>query len=285
MEKNLNQLGPDREIELINLGVPGYGPVESLEMWKSIGVRYDPDFVIYGFFYGNDVTDNLPGRQYHAVLGERVLIKHDYLWNRSRFLALLCKRIKVFQFRMGHDLGNKLEGIAEEDLIEPRKYFMGLLHKKNIGYYEHYYRYLETQIREFKRFSEETASPLMVLRFPEKVMVDRATRERVASEAGYDMKDIAVTRICRKLDSILADAGISSPEDVVSGDMTPMIAGYQYREELYIESHWNERGNGFAADAMLEPVHRFLSEQGVRFRRQPGSPDRNGGQVDTGDFF
>jgi hypothetical protein len=265
LEKSLNALGPDREIELINMGVPGYGPVESLEMWKSMGVKYEPDFVIYGFFYGNDMTDNLPDKHYRAVLGERVLIDHDSPWGRSRFLAILKKRISVHQFKRTHDTEKEMHGITELDLLDPRKYFMGMMHQDQQKYYEHYQGYLEILLKEYHRFADEKGSPLLVLRFPEKIMVDRATREYVANEAGFNLEDISVDRIREKLDSILVNAEVSSIDHVSHGDITPEITRHQAEEELYVETHWNERGNKVAANAMIQPVHDFLTAHGVMF--------------------
>jgi hypothetical protein len=47
MEKNLAKMGIQADI--INLGVPGYGMDQAFLRWKTFGVTFSPDIVIFGF--------------------------------------------------------------------------------------------------------------------------------------------------------------------------------------------------------------------------------------------
>lgn len=48
----------DRRVEVINLGVGGYGTAQEYLYLRDEGLRYQPDLVILAFFTGNDVQDN-----------------------------------------------------------------------------------------------------------------------------------------------------------------------------------------------------------------------------------
>lgn len=48
-----------KDVQVINMGVSGYGNDQELLTLKSEGVKYDPDLVIVVFSFGNDVSDNM----------------------------------------------------------------------------------------------------------------------------------------------------------------------------------------------------------------------------------
>ena len=47
-----------RGVEVLNLGVGGYGTAQQLLTLEEDGLRYRPDLVVLGFFLGNDVQNN-----------------------------------------------------------------------------------------------------------------------------------------------------------------------------------------------------------------------------------
>ena len=57
-------------VEVINLGVSGYGTLQEYYVLKNEGVRYHPDLVLLGFFFGNDLSDNSSDLKKERV-GER----------------------------------------------------------------------------------------------------------------------------------------------------------------------------------------------------------------------
>lgn len=46
------------DMEVINLGVGGYGTLQEYLVFRDIGQHYKPDIVLLGFCFGNDVRDN-----------------------------------------------------------------------------------------------------------------------------------------------------------------------------------------------------------------------------------
>ena len=67
----------DSRVEVINLGVGGYGTLQELLFWEEEGRRYNPEVVILAVFLGNDLTDNSralqerlrtrPGDVFHVI--------------------------------------------------------------------------------------------------------------------------------------------------------------------------------------------------------------------------
>ena len=57
------------KFEVIALGKSGYGPKEALELYKTIGAKYDPDLVVWSFTDINDIKDSNP--QWKTVVLEK----------------------------------------------------------------------------------------------------------------------------------------------------------------------------------------------------------------------
>jgi hypothetical protein len=58
--KQLERLASNNavDIEIINLGVGGYGTLQEYLVFRDIGKNYNPDIVLLGFYLDNDVTNN-----------------------------------------------------------------------------------------------------------------------------------------------------------------------------------------------------------------------------------
>ncbi len=56
-EKEIKQCNDN--VQVINLGVPGYGTAQEYLMWSHFGKDYDPDIVVLSYAGGNDLADNL----------------------------------------------------------------------------------------------------------------------------------------------------------------------------------------------------------------------------------
>jgi len=59
LERELQKyLGPTRKVEVINLGVSGFGTDQELLALRHYGIKYQPDLVLLAFLTGNDVRNN-----------------------------------------------------------------------------------------------------------------------------------------------------------------------------------------------------------------------------------
>jgi len=96
------------KIEVVSMGVPGFGTDQVLEVIKHEGKIYKPDIVIYQFC-GNDLTDNLMPdsntsdihlyKPFKYILRNRKLIKLKLSSPASMFFAKLKYAIKAILFK------------------------------------------------------------------------------------------------------------------------------------------------------------------------------------------
>jgi len=66
-----------KNIQVINMGVSGYGNDQELLFLKKDGIRYDPDLVVVAFYIGNDITNNINTAQYNHPKPMYVLDNED----------------------------------------------------------------------------------------------------------------------------------------------------------------------------------------------------------------
>ena len=56
--KGLRNRHPDRKVEVLNAGVPGYNTFQEVDYLQQDGFALSPDLVVLAFFVGNDIVDN-----------------------------------------------------------------------------------------------------------------------------------------------------------------------------------------------------------------------------------
>jgi hypothetical protein len=114
-------------VDVMNMGMEGYGTLQSYLAYVEEGMSYDPDLVLLGFFASNDVQDNyrplqdtLLGESTHTVTsrpflsswdqGEWVIMQPDYegamelynrrerwsRWQKVRVLSLLGRAFATY---------------------------------------------------------------------------------------------------------------------------------------------------------------------------------------------
>jgi lysophospholipase L1-like esterase len=99
LERTLAPAG--MRMELLNLGVSGYGTDDALDVLRRYGPELEPDLVLLGFTLGNDVRNNL--LQGHCRLEEgrlaceplERLSRGRFLWKRWR--SELANRSQLYQ--------------------------------------------------------------------------------------------------------------------------------------------------------------------------------------------
>lgn len=59
LENNLKNSFKDKNFEVLNMGIAGYGTEREYYVFKDKGLKFNPDIVLLGFFTGNDFSDNM----------------------------------------------------------------------------------------------------------------------------------------------------------------------------------------------------------------------------------
>ena len=90
LEHGLKERNAD--VEILNMGVPGWGPHEELELLKSTAVNFKPDLVLLNVFVGNDIIPDGHFEPAMLVAGQRYVVHgsgnwiHDHLEPQRWFL-------------------------------------------------------------------------------------------------------------------------------------------------------------------------------------------------------
>ena len=105
LEKYLTRRGYD--VEVINAGVSGFSTAEELVFLENEGIKYDPDYVVAGFF-ANDYDDNIKSDLFRYRAGKLKINKKVYIpgvrilaWhNKFGILRWLSERSYLYSFAM-----------------------------------------------------------------------------------------------------------------------------------------------------------------------------------------
>jgi hypothetical protein len=113
LERRLNARPSPYRYRVINAGVQGYGPVEALLFFKTIGAALAPDLVIETIFVGNDAEEALRSaprleasfRDTAEAMAVDVRTRLRRIVRRSMVLQLLRLRVVSATGRFGGTLG------------------------------------------------------------------------------------------------------------------------------------------------------------------------------------
>lgn len=59
LEENLKNNFKNNDFEVLNMGIAGYGTQREYYVLKDTGLKFNPDIAVFGFFTGNDFSDNM----------------------------------------------------------------------------------------------------------------------------------------------------------------------------------------------------------------------------------
>jgi lysophospholipase L1-like esterase len=279
-----------RGVEVLNLGVGGYGTAQQLLALAEDGVRYRPDLVVLGFFLGNDLQNNSyaieaalfgaeapttfsrpyararsldaelewtpPDREQMAPYVER--------WNERKGWRDALRR--TLQPAMLANLFEKATGrlwsrfASDDDRYDPElilgwPFLREVADPKAARLWEDAWLVTRRLLLELDRVARAAGAGLVVLLVPANFQVDARALASIA--AGYPGLDLDPLRINRALAAFCAQAGIPLL------DPTPALAREQAggRPTYYAveDQHWNAAGQALVAELLA----RFLDERGL----------------------
>ena len=79
-------------VEVINLSISGYGLVQYYLMYKTEGIKYNPDTIILLFYIGNDLYNKLTDEDIKNIKGPYFMLKNDELYFQPREYLLRTKK-------------------------------------------------------------------------------------------------------------------------------------------------------------------------------------------------
>lgn len=292
---------PD-SVEVILMGLGGYGPQQYLGALRSVGLGTAPDLVLLCFYVGNDVT-GIPTR--HDVRRGELYSTSSSNWRlnvlrRSHLFAWLEKRL-FFGLRRERARERRVSEAARATAETPKgapadpgtvrdlpvhatipapltHLYLEVL-RNRLDFYatspprriENLWTEAEGYLDAFDRVCRESGVPWALVIIPDEFQVDPAVREEAIRRLGAHGNALDLDAPSRRL------MRWASGRRVPTLDLLPL-----FREEssgrgpLYIPSdtHWNKKGNYLAGEA----VARFadsLPGWRTRHAEAPAAPQAN----------
>jgi len=278
-----------RGIEVLNLGVGGYGTGQQLLALEEEGLRYRPDLVVLAFYLGNDVHNNSFAIE-AALVGEDAQTTFSRPYARAHTLdaelewtppdrARMAPYVERWQRRKGsldalrralqpamvanlleQATGRLLRQVASGDPYDPAVVFgwpfLREVADPNIArLWEDAWLVTRRLLLEMDRVAREAGARLALLLVPADFQVD--PRLLASVEAAYPDLALDPLRINRELEAFAAQAGIPLL------DPTPAFAReHSAGRPMYYaieDHHWNAAGHALATELLAE----FLDERGL----------------------
>lgn len=283
------ELAP-RGVEVLNLGVGGYGTAQALLALQEEGLGYRPDLVVLAFFAGNDVQNNswaieaaLHGEDEPTTFSrpyarassldaplewrppDRARLEpHARRWRERRHSSLDALR-RALQPAMVANLVERATAslwsrLTSREAYDPQLLF-GWPFLREVSdpdaarLWDDAWTSTRRLLLEIDRVARSAGARFAVLIVPTPMQVD--ARVLAAVEAAYPELDFDPLRINRELDRFCAEAGIPllDPTAALAREEAAGRPMY-YRLE---DRHWNASGQRFATDLLAE----FLVERGL----------------------
>ena len=224
-------LDDGRPTEVLNLGIVSTGPEDYLHLWRTEVRPYRPDLVLVCLFVGNDIR--APRR--------------SSLLHRDSLLAFAVPARLWSVGRQGH--GAAAAASAPEEATFDEASFLAVerdrLRLCRLPPDDKVRRSWEATLAILDQLAAETGSALRVALIPDEYQVNDALFATLAEgrEADYDREDPQ-----RRLAAWCAGRGVPCL------DLLPALREAERDERTYKprDTHWNERGNRVAAQALAE---------------------------------
>jgi hypothetical protein len=244
LEEQLNQAG--KNIEIINMGIPGMGPRDYLSILSNEGLGLNPDRVLISFFIGNDFSDN-------------DLTKNVRRKNYSYVIEFFRSLIKIQQNYEGHIFNPPERGIYQDNQptlseesfleVEEERSFQYLTDEESQEEFKELFEDAVNDLKKIKALCDYQNIALTVVIIPDEVQVNPELQAKIIERFELDNSSL----IDFKLPNQLLQAELQQ-SNIDSIDLLDEFITVSQQERLYkpLDTHWNIAGNQLAADIIQE---------------------------------
>jgi len=279
LERKLNEQLRIR-IEIVNMGIPAYGPKEELRLLEKRGLQYAPDHVVVNFYMGNDLLDNMPGYKERIWLNGMIFKVRTFPWGilkvrywfaghyfrigRMAFWGRLREQNRKKNMRQ-EDTGStgckRAEEIThagsppalteEEWMVAVQGVIRNYL-RSNEGNTRDLVNNVAHILLQMKTISERNGARFSIILLPDIVQVDLNIQERAIALLGMRKSDFNFERP----NELLAE--FSRDNNIPCIDLLPYFKEGCNKDKLYLsrDCHWNEEGNRLSAEAICDIIRR-----------------------------
>ncbi|MGF1493016.1 MAG: hypothetical protein ACFBSC_11305 [Microcoleaceae cyanobacterium] len=254
LEDQLNQTQLNQRsgetIEIINMGIPGLGPRDYLDILTQEGLALEPDMVLLSFYIGNDFIDN----QFKAA---------ERRWNQFYVVSLVRSLVSLGTQYEGQvfNPNNSLKYIDDQPTRTTDSYLKDTKNKSNMfikdpadDIFAGYFSDAMNDILKIKQICDYRQIKLVILIIPDEVQVDQALQVEITER--FDSSDPG--KLDFQLPNRLMHNFFQQHEIAYIDPLDEFIAA-SGSTRLYKpnDTHWNIAGNQLMANLLAE---RLLNE-------------------------
>jgi len=238
LEKRLDE-DSNRNYQVINAGVPGYGTDQQLDYLKSYGSQFKPDVVLLNFFVGNDFFDNAQKNEFTA--------KDNYLVaNKAQQNSLEKLRIFLISHFHSYRIMEKgaiifFDNFIQENVRGKLQYDereAGLFIKPTIKEIQEQFDMTKQILDEMNSYLKSRNIKLVVVILPLDYQVDENKKQSFIQN-NLEGRDFDLGQPQK----IILEWARQNDVNVI--DLMPELEELEKDGELYwkLNGHFNERGN------------------------------------------
>lgn len=243
-------------VEVLNAGVPGYGTVHELRYLERIGLRYEPDLVLLGFYVANDLSDNAPQSlrtvQGFLVPQGQVNFVNVKIWLRHHFRTYACVADTLkHQKRLGDILAHvglvKLADPGMNVRYQAVQFYLKAPPAEVLAMWQQ----AEELLVRMRNLLQQHDSRLVVVIIPDRISVYERWLERAVRQAGRSIAEFDGAQPHHTL------AALCQRHQIPFLDLLPVMRETASQESgLYFDydGHWTPAGHRVAA----QTIFRFL---------------------------
>lgn len=265
--------GWKREVEMINLGLPGVGPRFERRLWQLEAAQLAPDLVLLALYVGNDFSDE--EGLYHLGMyatGSRfgdALVKHSLaarlarnVWRREQSEHAAARSAATTESSAPR-FGVELEGYAasydderpsftEEAYLDLGRFRMEVLSRARRAGLERSVDAVADEVVELQREVNAAGARFVVVIAPDEFQLDPGLAAKAIARAQLGAQDCELDAAQRLFTERLRRDRIEFV------DLLPAFRSRAASERLYrpLDSHWNRAGNRLAAEELSRELTR-----------------------------
>jgi hypothetical protein len=235
-----------RPVEVLNLGLPGLQPKDYLQMLADEGMALHPDLVLVCLFAGNDFSETGDATPFDArnwrLVGFALRLAR-YAAERGRHADPGAAQVDAPKGWMASP-----SGFSPEAYLELATKYVPLLRRERDASVQSAIDDTLAIVGEIAAFAAPT--PVAVVVLPSELQVNPQLRASVLSQLRLHERDLDLDAPARETRARLEGRGIP----VI--DLLPALSAAERGGNTFAtrDSHWNERGNGVAAELLAETL-------------------------------
>lgn len=244
LEQKLNQ--NSKKVEIINMGIPGTGPKDYLNLFVNEGLALKPDMLVLSFFVGNDFTDNQD---------QRPLYTYSYLATLVNYLIKIPTKYTGNVIIAHKKYDDNKPSFTEEAYLNI-EYARTRIYRKESKRFNRYFTKVMSHILEIHEICKQKNIKLTIVIIPDEIQVNSSLRDKVIKtyNINTDNYDFA------QPNKLLVEEFQKNNIDYI--DLLNDFVTVGKKTNLYIplDSHWNIAGNRLAAEIIDKDLSKKLGK-------------------------